>query len=98
MCSAQMATSGFVNHFWQNGLPIALSIATYIIFRGLSIFGVTDQRTNLEIMSLLTTNIPGGIRIDVQRSAMPRHRQPIPNTLRAMFTENSTFDVMFPDL
>jgi hypothetical protein len=64
----------------------------------MSIFGMTVQRTNLEIMSLLTTTIPGGIRIYIERSAMPRHRQPMPNTLHAMFTENSTFDVIFLDL
>jgi hypothetical protein len=98
MFSAQMATSGFAIHIGQHGLPIALSIATYIILSGMSMFRVTVERTNLEIMSLLTTNIPGGIRIYIVRYAMPRHRQPMPNTRHAMFTENSMFDVMFPDL
>jgi hypothetical protein len=61
MFPMQMATSGVAIRFEQRGLQIALSIVTYIISRGLSVFGARVQRTNLEIMSLLTINTPGGI-------------------------------------
>jgi len=75
---------------------MALSIATYIISSGMSVFGASVQRTNLEIMSLLTSNTPGGITTYIERSAMPTPRQPMPNSRRAMFTEDSTCFDIFP--
>jgi len=59
-CSVQMAPSGVAHRFQQHGLQIALSIATDIILCGMSDFGASVHRTNLEIMSLLTSNIPAG--------------------------------------
>jgi len=94
MFSVQMATSGVANRFQQHGLQIALSIATYIISSGMSGFGASVQRTNLEIMSLLTSNAPGRIITYIERSAMPTPRQQMPNSRCAMFTGDSTcFDI-----
>jgi hypothetical protein len=53
---------------------------------GMSVFGANVQRTNLEIMCILTRNTPGGITTYVERSAMPTPRQQMPNSPRAMFT------------
>jgi hypothetical protein len=89
-----MATSGVANRFKQHSLQIIQNIATYIISNGMSVFGVSVQRPKLEIMSLLTSNTPGRIRTFIERSAMPEPRQPIPNSHRAMFTEDSMcFDI-----
>jgi len=82
-----MATSGGANRFSQHGLQIALSIATYIISSGMSDFGGSVQRTNLEIMSLLTSNTPGWITTYIERSAMPTPGQPMLNSRRTLFTE-----------
>ena len=98
MFSVQMATSGVANWFWQHGLQIVQSIATYIISSGMSVFGASVQRTNLEIMSLLTSNTPGGITTYIERSAMPTPRQPMPNSRHAMFTEDSMCFDIFPVL
>jgi len=91
-----MATSGIANRFWQHGLQIALSIATYIISSAMSVFGAIVQRTNLEIISLLTSNTPDGITTYIERSVMPTARQPMPNSRHAMFTEDSTCFDIFP--
>ena len=93
-----MVTSGIANRFWQHGFQITLSIATYIILSGMSVYGVSVQRTNLEIMSLLKSNTPGGITTYTERSAMPTPRQPMPKSLRAMFTGDSTYYDIFPVL
>ena len=45
---------------------------------------------NLEIMSLLTSNTPGGITTEIERSAMPTPRQRMPNSRCSMFSEFST--------
>jgi hypothetical protein len=66
-----MATSGVANQFELYGLQIALSIATYIISSGMSVFGASVQRTTLEMMSLLTSNTPGRITTYIEHSAMP---------------------------
>jgi len=96
--SVQMATSGVANRFWQHGLQIVHSIATYIISIGMSVFGASVQRTHLEIMCILTTTTPGGITTCIERSAMPSPRQQMPNSCRALFTEDSTcFDIL-PEL
>jgi hypothetical protein len=74
-----MATSGIANWLEQHSLQIALSIATYIISSGMSVFDASVQRMNLEIMSLLTSNTPGRITTYIERSAMQTPRQPMPN-------------------
>jgi len=96
--SEQMATSGVGNRFSQHGLQIAQSIATYIISSGMSVYGVSVQRTNLEIMSHLTSHTPSRITTYIERSAMPTLRQLMPNSCRAMFTEDSTCFNIFPVL
>jgi len=96
--SVQMATSGVANRFYQHRLQIAQSIVTYIITSDMSVFGASVQRTNLEIMCILTSNTPGGITTYIERSAMPTPRQPMPNCRRAMFTEDSTCFDTFPVL
>jgi len=73
----------------QQGSQIALSIATYIMPSGISVLCASVERMNLEIMSLLITNTPGGITTYIKRSAMPTPRQPIPNSLGARFTADS---------
>jgi hypothetical protein len=70
--SVQMATSGVANPFKHFGLQIAQVIPTYVSSSGMSVFGANVQRTNLESMSLLTTNIPGGIMTYIECSAMPQ--------------------------
>jgi len=91
-----MVTSCVANWFQQHCLQIALRIATYIITSGISVFGASVERTNLEIMSLLTSNIPGGITTHIAPSAMPTPRQLVWNSRRAMFTEDSAFFDIFP--
>jgi hypothetical protein len=92
--SVQMANPGVANWFWQHRLQIVQSIATYIISSGMSVFGANVQRTNLEIMCILKRNTPGGITTYIESSALPTPRQPMPNSCRAMFTEDSTcFDI-----
>jgi len=46
-----MATSGVASWSFQHDLHIALTIATYIISSGRSVFGVSVQRMNWEIVS-----------------------------------------------
>jgi len=82
------ATLGVANWFKQHGLQIALCIATYIISSDISLFGVSVQRTNLQIMSLLPSNTPGWITTYIERSAMPTPRQPMLNSRCAMFTKD----------
>jgi hypothetical protein len=94
--SVQMATSGVANWFQRHGLQISLSIATYIIPSGMSVFGASVQRTNLEIMSLLTSNTHGGITTYNEQSAMPATNQRIPNSTHTMFTEDSRYFDIFP--
>ena len=94
MFSVQMATLGVANWLYQHGLQIALSIATYIILSGMSAFGASVQRTNLEMMSLWTSNTPSGIMTCIERSVMPTPRQPMPKSCCAMFTKDSKcFDI-----
>jgi hypothetical protein len=97
MFSVQMATSGVANRFYHHDLQIALSIATYIISSGMSVFGASVQRTNMEIMFLLTSNTPGGMTTYIEHSAMPTPRQPMLNSRRAMATEDSTGFDIFPE-
>jgi hypothetical protein len=66
-----MATSGIANWFEQHHLEIAQSKVSYIISSGMSDFGKSVQRTNLQTMSLVTSNTPGGITTSIERSAMP---------------------------
>jgi len=94
MFSVHMATSGVANQFQQYGLQIAHSIVTNIISRGMSVFGASVQRMNLEIMCLLTSNTPGGITTYIEWSAIPTPREPMPNSRHAMFTEYSTYFIM----
>jgi hypothetical protein len=58
--------------------------------------GVSVQRTNLEIMSWLTSNTPGGITTNIEHSALPTPRHLILNSGHARFTENSTSFDIFP--
>jgi len=71
---------------------------TYIILSDMSAFGVSVQRTNWEIMTLLTSNTTGGITTYIERSAMPTARLAMPNSRHAMFTEDSTCFNIFPVL
>jgi len=91
-----MVTSGVGNRFYQHSLQIALSIATYIISSGMSVLGGSVQGTNLEMMSILTSNTHNGITTYVERSAMPTPKQPMPTSRCAMFTEDSTCFDIFP--
>jgi hypothetical protein len=91
-----MATSGVPNQFCQHELQIAMSIATYIISSGMSVFRAIVQRINLEIISLLTGNTPGGIPTYIEGSAMPTPRQRMPNCLRTMSTKDWTCFDIFP--
>jgi len=59
-------------------------------------FRASVQKTNLKIMSFLTSNTPGGITTYIEHSTMPTPRQPMPNSRRAMFTEHSTCFDIFP--
>jgi hypothetical protein len=96
--SVQMATSGVTNQFYQHGLQIAESVATYIILSDMSVFVASVQRTNLEIMCILTSNTPGGIKTYIEGSAMPIPRKPMPNSRCTMFTKESTCFDTFPVL
>jgi len=96
--SVQMASSAVANRFQQHGLQIVQSIATYIISSGMSALGASVQRPNLEIICILTRNTAGGITTYIERSAMPTPRQRMPNSGRAMFTEDSTCFDIFPVL
>jgi len=98
MFSVQMVTSGIANWFKQHGLQMALSPVTYIISSGMSVFGASVQRMNLEMISLLTSNTHGGITTYTECSAMPTPRQPMPNSHRTRFTVDSTYFDMFPVL
>jgi len=98
MFSVQMAPSGVTTRFWQHGLRIAQSIATYIISSGKSVFGASVQRTNFDIMCLLTSNTLGGITTYIECSPMKIPREPMPNSRGAMFTEDSTYFNIFPVL
>jgi len=91
-----MATSGIENLFWQHGLQIALSIATSINSSGMSVFGVSVERMTLEIMSLLTSNTPGGITIYIECSAIPTPRQPIQIPPHTIFTKDLRCIDIFP--
>jgi hypothetical protein len=88
MFSVHMANSPIANQFQQHGWQIARSIGTYIISSDMSVFGVSVQRTNLEIMSLLRSNTPGGITTYIEHSAMPTPMQPMQNSRCAIFTDN----------
>jgi len=61
----------------------------------MSVFGASVQRTNLEILSLLTSNTPTGITNYIECSAMQTPRQPMPKSRRAKFTEDSTCSNIF---
>jgi len=84
-----MAKSGVANWFEQHGIQITQSMATYIISSSMSVFGVSVQRTDLDIKSLLASITPGVITTYIERSAMATRRQPIPNSRRDMLTEDS---------
>jgi len=62
-----------------SGLQIALSMATYITLRSMSVLGVSVWITNWEIMSLLTSDTPTTITPYMQCSAMPTSSQLMPN-------------------
>jgi hypothetical protein len=70
-------------------LQIALGIETYIISSGIYDIGASVLITNLQIMSLLTSHTAGGITNYMEHSAMSTAREPMPNSLHAIFTENS---------
>jgi hypothetical protein len=89
MFTVQMATAGVANQFSHHGLQIAQSIATYIISRGMSVFYVSVPRTNMGIISLLTSNTPGKITTYIEHSVMPTPRQPMPYSGRAIFMDDS---------
>jgi len=92
-----MATPGVDNKFYQHDLQIAQSIVTYIIPTTMSVFGVSVQRTNLAIMSLLASNTPGGITTCTECLVMPAPRQLMPNSDHGLSTEGSTrFDIFPP--
>jgi len=59
-------------------------------------FGASVQRTNLQVMSILTSNTPGRITTYIERVAMPTPRQPIRSTRRAMCMEDSMCLDQFP--
>jgi len=62
----------------------------------MSVVGVSVHQKNLEIMSLLTSETPGGITTYIERSAMPTPRQPMLNCCHAMSSEDSICFDMFP--
>jgi len=96
MFCVQEATSGIVNRFKQHHLQIGLSIATYIIFSGMSVYGASVQTINMEIMSLLPTNTPGGITTYIECTAMLTPRKPMLNSQCTICTEDSTCFNIFP--
>jgi hypothetical protein len=67
---------------------MAQSTVIYIISSGMFGFGASVRQMNFEIMSLLTTNPPVGIKTNIECSVIPTLRQPITNTHGAMFTKN----------
>jgi len=62
----------------------------------MSVFGLSILWTNLEIMSLLTSNTPGGITTYIECSVMPTPMQPMPNCHPIMFSKDWTCVNMFP--
>lgn len=98
MFSVQMASRGDAYQLYQNGLQIAFHSVTYIISSDMFVIGASVRRINLEIMTLLTCNTPGGITTHIQCSTIPTPRQLAPNSPCAMFTENSTCFDIFPVL
>jgi hypothetical protein len=98
MFSVPVSTSGVVNRFKQYCLQIGLSIATYISFSGMSVFGASVQRINLGIVSLIPTNTSSGMTTYIERIAMLTPRQPMLNSRRTMFTKDSMCFHMIPVL
>ena len=84
--SVQMAPSGIANQFQQDGLQIAQSRATHIISSGVSVSGARVQRSHLKIMSLLTSNTPGGITTYIAPSSMATPMLLMPKSHHSMFT------------
>jgi hypothetical protein len=76
-------------------MQIAVSIAMYIISSDFSVFVMSVQRLNLEIMSHLIRNNPGGITIYIERSAMAKPQQPMLKSRHGMFPEDSACFDMF---
>jgi len=74
---------------------VALSIATYIISSGMSALGASVQRMNLNIMSHLTSNTPGGISTNKERTVMKTPRQPMLDCHRAPLRKNEICFDMF---
>jgi hypothetical protein len=70
----------------------------HIISCGMPVFSASVQRMNLEIMCILSSSTPGGITTYIECSAMPTPTQPMPNSVHAMLTENSTSFDTFPVL
>jgi hypothetical protein len=71
-----------------------MNIATDIILSGMSDFGVTVKRKDLNFMFLLTSNTPGGIRIYIECPVTATPRQSTLNSHHAMFTEEGKcFDI-----
>jgi hypothetical protein len=70
----------------------------HIISCGMSVFSPSVQRTNLEMMCILSSSTPGGITTYIECSVMPTPRQPMPNSVCAMLTENSMYFNTFPVL
>jgi hypothetical protein len=52
-------------------LQAALSIAIYIICREMSVFGVSVQKINLEMKSVLASNTPSGITTKIKHMVRP---------------------------
>jgi len=75
-----------------------MSIATYNISSSMAVYGATVERTNWEIMSLLTRNTSGRITTDIKRSVMPKPRQLLLYSPRAIFTNDSKCCDIFPVL
>ena len=75
---------------------ITLSIATYITLSGMSVFDVSVQGTNLEIMCLLPSNTPEVITTCIKRWVMATPGQQMPNSHCSIFTWDSAFFKIFP--
>jgi len=58
--------------------------------------GASVQRMNLEFMSILTSNTHCGITTYIECLVMPTPRQPMCNSGRTMFTQDSTCMDIFP--
>jgi hypothetical protein len=79
-------------------MQIELNIAANIISSNMYGICASIQRTNFQIMSLLTGDTPGRSETNINYSAMLTAMQPMRNSCRAMFTEESICFNIFPIL